>query len=76
MSDIQIYTSETCHYCHEAKEFFEKNNIDYTERSVTKDTEARKTLMKKGIMSVPFIVINGEEIQGFDEEQIKDKLNL
>jgi glutaredoxin len=32
--------------------------------------------MKKGIMSVPLIVIDGEDILGFDQEKIKDLLKL
>ncbi|MFZ5351144.1 MAG: glutaredoxin family protein [Bacillota bacterium] len=76
MSKVDIYTSDTCHYCHLAKDFLDKNNVDYTEHSVTKDIEARKILMKKGVMSVPYIVIDGDEIQGFDEDFLKQKLNV
>ncbi len=76
MSKVDIYTSDTCHYCHLAKDFFDQYNIMYTEHSVSKDSEARKTLMRKGVMSVPYIVIDGEEIQGFDEDTLKQKLNI
>jgi Glutaredoxin and related proteins len=76
MSNVDIYTSETCHFCHAAKEFFDQNNVKYTEHSITKDPGARKELMKKGVMSVPFIVIDGEEIMGFDKEKISDILKI
>lgn len=76
MANVEIYTSNTCTYCHAAKEFFQANNVEYTEHNISEDVEARKALMKKGIMSVPFIVINGEEILGFDEAKIKSALNL
>ncbi len=37
MKDVTIYTSETCHFCHLAKEFFEKHNIKFTEKNISKD---------------------------------------
>ena len=76
MNKVIIYTAEGCGYCHEAKEFFNKNNVEYTEYNITKDKDARKELMKKGIMSVPYIVIGEEEILGFDLDKIKSLLNI
>lgn len=76
MSKVIIYTSEGCRYCHAAKEFFNENNIPYTEYNITKDKEARKELMKKGIMSVPYIIIDGNEVLGFDSYKIKSLLNI
>lgn len=76
MKNVEIYSSDTCTYCHMAKEFFKANNVEYTEHNISKDMEARKTLMRKGIMSVPLIVIEDEEILGFDEGRIKELLNL
>lgn len=76
MPKVEIYTSNTCTYCHMAKEFFKAHNIDYVEHNISTDLESRKALMKKGIMSVPLIVIDGEEILGFDEERIRGLLKL
>ena len=76
MPKVEIYTSNTCTYCHQAKEYFQENNIEYIEHNVSTDIESRKALMKKGIMSVPLIVIDGEDIVGFDEEKIKGLLKL
>lgn len=76
MNKIEIYTSDSCQYCHIAKEFFQENNIEYVEHNVSKDVEARKALMKKGYMSVPVIVINGEEILGFDQDKVRSMLGV
>lgn len=76
MDNVEIYTSETCHFCHAAKDFFDKNNVNYTEHNISKNMEARKDLMKKGIMSVPFMIINGEEMMGFDEQKVSNLLKL
>lgn len=76
MHKIDIYTSSTCKYCHMAKDFFKKNNIDFVEHNVSEDPEARKELMKKGYMSVPVIIVDGEEILGFDQDKLKGLLNI
>lgn len=76
MNKIEIYSSDTCGYCQEAKSFFRENNVEYIEHNISKDMEARKELMKKGYMSVPVIVINEEEIVGFNKEKIASALNL
>ncbi|EQB87008.1 glutaredoxin-like YruB-family protein [Clostridium punense] len=76
MNKVEIYTSDTCGYCHQAKDFLQSNNIDYLEYNISRDLNARKTLMRKGYMSVPLLVINGEEILGFDRERICSILGL
>ncbi|MDF2531023.1 MAG: glutaredoxin [Clostridia bacterium] len=76
MRNVELYTSETCVYCHAAKEFLSANNIRYTEYNITKDVQARKALMKKGYMSVPLIIIDGKEIRGFDKEELSQALKL
>lgn len=74
MSKIEIYTSNDCHFCHEAKNYFNENNLEYTEHNVSSDVSARKFLMKKGVMSVPFIIVDDKEILGFDKEQLQSLL--
>lgn len=71
MSKVEIYTSNDCHFCHEAKNYFQENNIDYTEHNVSSDINARKFLMKKGVMSVPFIIVDDKEILGFDKDKLQ-----
>lgn len=76
MNKVEIYTSPTCGYCHAAMEFFEENKIEYVEHDISKDKESKRTLMKKGYMSVPVIVVNGEEFLGFDKEKLTAALAL
>ncbi|WP_055669247.1 glutaredoxin family protein [Desnuesiella massiliensis] len=74
MKNVVIYTSDTCTFCVNAKEYFKENNISYEEKNV-KDPTFRKELMAMGIMSVPVIKIDGETVVGFDEEAIEELLN-
>jgi glutaredoxin len=76
MNKIDIYTSETCSYCHSAKEFFKEKNIGFTEHNITKDIQARRFLIKKGYMSVPLIIIDGKEISGFDKYELSQILKV
>jgi len=76
MNKVEIYTSNSCGYCHMAKDFFKENNIEYIEHNISEDSEAKKALIKKGYRSVPVININGEEMIGFDKEKVVAILGL
>lgn len=45
-----------------------KMNIPYTEKNVSEDPEARKTLIQKKIMGVPAIFIE-DEVVVFDKKE-------
>lgn len=74
MNKITIYTSDTCGYCHMAKEYFDEKGISYDEKNVSRDADSRKELMKMGYMSVPVIIVNGETVVGFDKQKIEGLL--
>ena len=75
MSKVTIYTTSTCHFCHEAKDFFDKKSIQYTEKNVEQDEKAREEMMNKtSQMSVPVIDIDGKVIVGFDATEIEKAL--
>lgn len=75
MADVKVYTSSTCPYCVSAKEYLKEKGVEYTEKNVQTDKEARKELMAMGHMGVPVLVIDGEEIVGFDKDKIDTLLN-
>ena len=76
MNKVEIYTSDTCGYCHAAKDFLKQYKVSYVEHNISRDMEARRALISKGYRSVPVIVINGKEISGFDQEEVSRQLNL
>ncbi len=75
MSEVIVYTSNTCPYCTLAKNYLSEKGVSYTEKNVQTDKEARKELMAMGHMGVPVLVVNGEEIVGFDKEKLDDLLD-
>lgn len=74
MVDITIYTSNTCPYCTLAKNYLNEKGYSYSEKNVQTDKDARKELMSMGHMGVPVLVIDGEEIVGFDKDKIDSLL--
>ena len=76
MKNVNIYSTPTCHFCHMAKDYFNENNIEYTEFDVAADAEKRSEMMEKtGQMGVPVIEIGSEVVIGFNEAKIKDLLS-
>lgn len=77
MKKVVMYSTPTCHYCNLAKEFFDDHNIQYEVYNVQTDLEKRKEMVEKsGQMGVPVIFIDGEMVKGFDEERIRELLEL
>ncbi|MDO5689582.1 MAG: glutaredoxin family protein [Tissierellia bacterium] len=76
MANVVVYSSNTCPYCTAAKDYLNEHNIAFTEKNVSTDAQARKELMEKGHMGVPVVIIDGEEIVGFDQKRIADLLKL
>ncbi len=74
MANVTVYTSNTCPHCVSAKEYLNDKGIDYTEKNVQTDPSARKELMQMGHMGVPVIVVDGEEIVGFNKAKLEELL--
>jgi len=66
-----IYTTDTCKYCKEAKEYFKEKNIEYEEINLSKNPERKSELLQKsGSLSVPTIELNGKNFIGFSREEV------
>ena len=76
MKKIEIYTSETCIQCKKAKEYFQNNNLEFIEYNISSNQEYKRELIKKGYLSVPVIVVEGQDILGFDLTRIKQLTGL
>jgi glutaredoxin-like YruB-family protein len=74
---VTIYSTPTCHFCHEAKEFFTANHVNFTDHNVATDLEKRKEMISKsGQMGVPVIYVGDELVVGFDEDRLKELLKV
>ena len=54
---VTIYSGTGCGGCTAAKNFFKKNDIEFIEFNIQTSQPAMDFLMKKGIQSIPFIII-------------------
>ncbi len=72
--EVIVYSSNTCPHCVTVKEYLSDKGVAFTEKNVSVDATARKELMKKGIMAVPVVEIDGETVVGFDRDRIEDLL--
>lgn len=71
---VIVYTSNTCPHCTTAKQYLQEKGVEYTEKNIQTDAEARKELIQKGYMGVPVIIVDNEEIQGFDKQRLDEIL--
>ena len=74
-SQVTIYSTPTCHFCHAAKDFFTAHNVAFTEHNVASDLAKRQEMIQKsGQMGVPVITVGEKVIVGFDEEKLSELL--
>ncbi len=65
---VVIYTTASCPHCKALIDYFNERHIDYQEKNVSTDLNARMTLIKRKILAVPTICIDDEEwIVGFNQ---------
>jgi glutaredoxin-like YruB-family protein len=74
---VVIYSTPYCVFCKKAKDFFQKNGVQYEEKDVASDLAAREDMLKKsGQMGVPVIEAGGKIIIGFDQARLREALGI
>lgn len=75
MSKITIYSTKTCHYCEDAKNFFKKKKLSYKTVDVGVDLVERKKMVElSGQMGVPVITIGKKVFVGFKPEELEKEI--
>jgi len=60
-----------------AKDFFQKNNVEFQEFDVGKDLAKRQEMIEKsGQMGVPVITVDNEIIVGFNKPKLQELLSI
>lgn len=73
MAKITVYSTPTCPYCHQAKDFLKENNVEFEDIDVSTDqAKAQEMIDKSGQMGVPVIDIDGEILIGFDKKKLAE----
>jgi glutaredoxin-like YruB-family protein len=77
MKPVTIYTTNTCHFCTMAKEYFKAHNIAYTEYNVGTDAEKRQEMINMTHqLGVPVIVVGDTAMVGFQESKVAELLGM
>jgi glutaredoxin 3 len=67
-SNIIIYTKDNCPYCVSAKNLLETKSKEYKEINIGRDIRRDDFItLFPSVKTVPHIIINGDEIGGFDK---------
>ena len=75
MAKVIIYTTPTCQYCKLAKAYFQEKGVEYEEKDVLTDLQARKEMIEKsGQLGVPVITIGNNVVIGFDKHTLEHLL--
>lgn len=76
MAKVVVFSSNSCPYCVSAKDYLKEKGVEFEEKNIQEDKVARKELMDRGHMGVPVILIDEEEVVGFDKPKIDSLLGL
>jgi glutaredoxin len=64
---VDIYTTPWCGYCQKAKSWLRENRIPFKEYNIESDKTAAQRMKKLGGNGgIPFTVIDGKTVQGFN----------
>lgn len=70
-NQITVYTTNTCPYCDQTKNFLNEQGLDFEEINIQLDDQAAQKLVDEtGQMGVPQIKVNGNWVFGFDPQAI------
>ncbi|MGV8906186.1 MAG: glutaredoxin domain-containing protein [Acetobacterium sp.] len=70
MKNVTLLTTKTCSYCKMAKDFLKQNHIQFVEKDINFDSEARNELTRRNIKGVPTFLIGEDVVVGLDKEKI------
>lgn len=74
--NVTIYTTPTCGYCHQAKQFLLRRGVPFSEKNVAADRNAAMEMVRlSGQQGVPVITVNGEAVVGFDQPRLVQLLD-
>ena len=72
---ITVYTTPTCGYCYQLKNYLAQRNIPFTEYDLSQDPQRASELVQlSGQQGVPVSIIDGQVVLGADMPRINDIL--
>lgn len=74
---VTVYSTPTCPWCNTLKTWLRKNGIPFTDIDVSRDEQAARELVRRsGQQGVPQTDINGQIVVGFNQQKLKELLEI
>ncbi|MEO6687735.1 MAG: glutaredoxin family protein [Dokdonella sp.] len=73
-NDVIMYATRDCPYCAKTREYLTEKGVQWEERDIETSPQAAAEWKAKGGVGTPLVLINGEQIQGFDKEKLDAEL--
>ena len=74
--NVRIYTSPTCRWCNQAKNYLSERGVTYDEHDISRDQAAAEEAVRlAGRKAVPVIVADDQVLVGFHEDELEDLLD-
>ena len=68
---VSVYSTPTCSYCTQVKNYFRERGVKFTDYNVARDERKSEEMVHKSRQtSVPVIDFNGAIIVGFDRNRL------
>lgn len=75
MANVKVYSTNSCPWCHKAKEYLRAKKIAFDDINVSENQQALAEMIdKSGQRGVPVLDVKGKIIVGFDKEEIDEAL--
>ena len=73
--NVVVYTTSTCGFCHQAKEFLKRQGVPFVEKNVAADRRAATEMVRlSGQQGVPVITVDGQVVVGFNQPRLRQLL--
>ena len=66
-SKVVMFSASWCGYCKKAETYFRKNNIQYTNYDIEKNSKGKRLYKQLGARGVPVILVGTKRMNGFSE---------
>jgi len=64
---VVMFSASWCGYCKQARNYFRKNRIPFTEYDIEKSAKGERLYKKLGARGVPVILVGKKRMNGFSE---------
>lgn len=77
VKNVTVYSTPSCSWCNTLKTWLRKNGIVFTDVDVSRNQQAAHEMVQRsGQQGVPQTLINGQIVVGFNQQRLKELLEI